>query len=143
MVLLLACLENNVHGSPGEADSQLWVGDSSGVYLMTSMYALLSQQASTCRPVKLIWHLGMPSKAGFWMWLVCWGRILIVDNLMRRGVAMENRCNFCLSDCKMVRHLFFMVPGFLLPLVLRRIVVQASLGNAGVSKSVVGVIASA
>ena len=56
-------------------------------------------------PCKSVWAVKAPQRVSFFVWTVAWGRILIFDNLMRRGYAMAGWCCMCHCDGETVGHL--------------------------------------
>ena len=43
----------------------------------------------------LIWNPLVPTKVGFFVWEVWWGKILTMDQLKKRGFSLASRCPFC------------------------------------------------
>ncbi|CAN1129998.1 hypothetical protein LINPERHAP2_LOCUS5572 [Linum perenne] len=50
--------------------------------------------------------LHVPTKVGGFVWQVALGRISTIDNLIRRGFMIPNRCVLCGSDAESIVHLF-------------------------------------
>lgn len=53
-----------------------------------------------------IWSLRAPLRVLIFTWLMLRNRILTVDNLVRRGWNMPNRCSMCKRKEETVKHLF-------------------------------------
>lgn len=100
---LTDCLDKAMLGSAEEEDVRLWTLDSKGSYMVESYYSSKAPHDHGPFPSNIIWDSALPSKAGFLLWLVYWGRTLTMDNLMKH---MANRCNMCLVDVESVCHLF-------------------------------------
>ncbi|CAN1746866.1 hypothetical protein LINPERHAP1_LOCUS2898 [Linum perenne] len=54
----------------------------------------------------MVWAKHVPTKVGRFMWQVALGRISTIDNLIRRGFMIPNRCVLCGSDAESIIHLF-------------------------------------
>ena len=46
-------------------------------------------------PSKLIWNARAAQKVGIFSWEATWRKIMILDNIQKRGWAMTNRCFLC------------------------------------------------
>ena len=46
-------------------------------------------------PWKGIWSVKVPKRVLFFMWIAALGRILTLDNLMRKGLPLVNWCCMC------------------------------------------------
>lgn len=110
MTLLMDCSVNSEGKDIVEVDSRLCLGTPDGIFSVSSSYSLMSMPENSFRLVELIWNPRLPSKAGFLLWLVYWGKLLTIDNLMCRGLQMVNRCFLCLSCCEMMNNLFLHCP---------------------------------
>ena len=56
-------------------------------------------------PYRLIWNSVVPPKFGVFTWEAAWGKVLTMDNLKRRGMAVANRCFLCEEDEETINHL--------------------------------------
>ena len=58
----------------------------------------------------LVWakacYLGLTPKINIFFWVMLQNRILTVDNLIKRGQKIPNRCILCKNHCESVDHLF-------------------------------------
>ncbi|XP_028077120.1 uncharacterized protein LOC114279114 [Camellia sinensis] len=52
-----------------------------------------------------VWVSSVPSKVAFFVWTAVSGRILTIDNLVRRNHILVNWCCMCCADVKIVGHL--------------------------------------
>ncbi|CAN1305881.1 hypothetical protein LINPERPRIM_LOCUS26640 [Linum perenne] len=57
-------------------------------------------------PADVIWRTHVPTKVCGFIWQVTHEKILTVDNLMRRGFQLPNRCILCSVEAESIRHLF-------------------------------------
>ena len=75
-----------------------------GVFSIRSLCKIL-QLRSTCG--HLVWRTcGLP-KVYFFTWEAVWGKILALDQLKTRGVALANHCYLCHEHEEIVDHLLF------------------------------------
>ncbi|CAN1221806.1 Putative ribonuclease H protein At1g65750 [Linum grandiflorum] len=58
-------------------------------------------------PHDVVWHPLVPLKVACFMWQVWHGKILTIDNLMRRGFFLPNHCVLCEKACETIFHLFW------------------------------------
>ena len=65
---------------------------------MRTVYSLLF-------PAKEIWGSYAPLRTPFFAWEEVWGKILIVDMLMKRGWSMVNRCSLCKDNEESADHI--------------------------------------
>ena len=56
-------------------------------------------------PHRSIWNSAVPPKFGIFTWEATWGKVLMLDNLKRRGMAFANRCFLCEEDEETINHL--------------------------------------
>ena len=61
-------------------------------------------------PVKMIWNPLVPTKVGFFVWEVWWGKILTMDQLKKRGFSLASKCPFCGQAKEVLEHLFIHCP---------------------------------
>lgn len=93
-------------GAPEDEDSRVWEANLSGIFSVKSCCRLLMSNEGRINLIQTVWKLGMCSKVSFLLWLVYWGRVLAVDNLMKWGFSLENRCCMCCSELETNSHLF-------------------------------------
>ena len=55
-------------------------------------------------PWKGIWSVKVPKRVLFFIWIAALGRILTLDNLMRKGLPLVNWCCMCRSNGESVYH---------------------------------------
>ncbi|GMP86824.1 hypothetical protein CsSME_00039460 [Camellia sinensis var. sinensis] len=92
-------------------DSLVWdCSRSKGVFSVFSFYGMLEGRSGVVFPWKSIWATGSPSKVAFFVWTAALGKILTIDNLIRREHVLANWCCTCCRDGKMVDHLLLHCP---------------------------------
>ena len=69
------------------------------------MYKGLDPSPTIDFPYRLVWNPVVPSKIGFFAWEVSWGKVLMLDQLKRRGMTFANRCFMCEEDEETIDHL--------------------------------------
>ena len=52
-----------------------------------------------------IWRAYVPPKVAFFAWEASWGKILILEQLQRRGYSLANRCFLCHYEVDTVDYL--------------------------------------
>ncbi|XP_028061851.1 uncharacterized protein LOC114265286 [Camellia sinensis] len=95
------------------ADNDALVWDcprAKGIFTVSSFYGALVEDkcvvdGTFIYPWKSVWVSGMPSKVAFFVWTVSLGRILTIDNLIRRGHILVNWCCLCGQAAESVDHL--------------------------------------
>ena len=86
-------------------DEIRWLGFRSGVFSVSSFYQLLARERFVEGPWRVVWLTGITPKVSFFVWTAALNRILTIDNLMRRGWVMVNRCCMCGLAEETVDHL--------------------------------------
>ena len=81
--------------SPLSDDRLRWNGVKNGMFSVKSSYDLLEGGRQQLVPVKMIRNPLVPTKVGFFVWEVWWGKILTMDQLKKRGFSLASRCPFC------------------------------------------------
>lgn len=75
--------------------------------LLTSQRSIAGQFFLNNFPADRIWRVvAVPPKVGFFMWTLVRGRVLTVENLIKRGLHIVNRCVLCQAMDESVEHLF-------------------------------------
>ena len=82
----------------GQADNDALVWDcprAKGIFTVSSFYGALVEDkcvvdGSFVYPWKSVWVSGTPSKVSFFVWTASLGRILTIDNLIRRHHILVN-----------------------------------------------------
>ena len=94
------------HMPRGEGDDTLtWKLTKKGVFNVRSYYKLLSGPYNEVFPWECIWRAKVPKQVSFFLWIVARGGILTIDNLVKRGQYLVNRCCLCFCDEETVDHL--------------------------------------
>ena len=90
----------------GEGDDQLvWRLTKSGVFDGHSFYKPLSSPNTDIFPWECIWHTKVPKQVCFFLWIATNDGILTIDNLIKKGQSMANRCCLCCCDGESMDHL--------------------------------------
>ena len=66
-------------------DALIWKNYGKGKFNVKSYYISLRDENNLSFPAKEVWGSGNPLKTRFFAWEAMWGKILIVDMLMKRG----------------------------------------------------------
>ena len=74
-------------------------------YSIKLMYKGLDPSPAIEFPYCSIWNPVVPQKIGFFAWEATWGKVLMLDQLKRRGRAFANRCFMCEEDEETIDHL--------------------------------------
>ena len=105
--------------NPLEEDKSAWKLTKDGCFLIKSSFDFLEGERETdLFPKRLFWNKWVPSKMGFFAWEAWWGRVLIMDQLKRRGFSLANRCPLYRKDEENIEHLLLHCPHGLGNLVL-------------------------
>ncbi|CAN1220450.1 Putative ribonuclease H protein At1g65750 [Linum perenne] len=89
--------------------SLTWPLERSGAFTVRSLARELILQkfpGVNYFPSKVIWMRHIPTKVAGFVWQVVHGRISTIDNLIRRGMMIPNRCVMCGADAESIFHLF-------------------------------------
>jgi hypothetical protein len=90
----------------GDEDELIWQFYSSGVYSSQSMYDVLNYRGATPIFTSAMWHLRVPPRVHFFLWLVSKNRLLTRDNLEKRRNMEDLSCLFC-AEKESTHHLLF------------------------------------
>ena len=71
-------------------DGFRWKLTGNGVFDIRSLYSVLRGSPLVTFPWKAIWGVHVLRRVSFFAWSATWGRILIADNLMRRGYHQQD-----------------------------------------------------
>ena len=85
-------------------DNLTWKLTKTEVFDVCSYYKLLSGPLTDVFPWECIWCAKVPKKVPFF-WKTTRDRILTIDNLVKRGQFLVNRCCLCCCDGESVNHL--------------------------------------
>ena len=86
-------------------DVMRWEGSNGGQFSVSSFYHLLCGQRAAVGSWRAIWFPGLPPKVSFFVWIACLNRILTIDNFIRRGWVLVNRCCMCCAEVETIDHL--------------------------------------
>ena len=77
--------------NPLEEDKSAWKLTKDGCFSVKSSFNFLeAEREIDLFPKRLFWNKWVPSKMGFFAWEAWWGRVLIMDQLKRRGFSLAN-----------------------------------------------------
>lgn len=97
-------------GLTGEPDDVLWKKDKSGSFTVRSAYFTLKNAPLIGSHTHRIWKLNVPPRMKIFGWLMLLNRVLTIDNLIKRGWQIPNRCVMCKQACESVSPLFSSCP---------------------------------
>lgn len=108
MLQLLATFKLN-----NNDDKLLWTSNKKSTFTVNSFYNYLQGQSNLDGmefPSRMIWNTSAPPRISFFGWEAAKERILTIDNLMRRGIILTNRCFLCQKDAESTNHLLLWCP---------------------------------
>ena len=91
--------------SEGMEDFVQWRGTKHGVFLVKAMYKTLEQKSSPSLPWKSIWRSGVQPKLCFFTWEATWRKILTLDQVQKRGLALATGCFLCQESEETVNYI--------------------------------------
>ena len=86
-------------------DFLVWKIERRGKFSVKSYYRSLKVENNPFFPAKEVWGSHAPFRTCFFAWEAVWGKIFIVDMLMRRGWSMVNRCILCKENEESADHI--------------------------------------
>ena len=86
-------------------DHLVWRLATFGVFDVRPFYKLLSSPYTDEFPWEGIWCAKVPKRMSFFLWITTNDGILTIDNLVKRGQLLVNRCCLCYRDGESVDHL--------------------------------------
>ncbi|XP_028078613.1 uncharacterized protein LOC114280444 [Camellia sinensis] len=105
LVELLAFLYGLRVGEDGQVSLVWECPGAKGTFSVSSYYRVLAHVEEVALPWKCVWVPGTPSKVAFFVWTAMLGRVLTLDNLIRRGHILVNWCCLCCGAAESVDHL--------------------------------------
>jgi zinc-binding in reverse transcriptase len=78
-------------------DSAVWLWDPTGLYIVNSLYNFLCYGGVTVSLSKSVWVLKIPLKNKLFLWMVLNNKILIRDNLRKKGGLAMGLVSFVIS----------------------------------------------
>jgi hypothetical protein len=94
------------HNLDGGIDKIWRVPDRKGKYAVKSFYNVLISRDCSPFPRKSIWRTKAPPRVAFFVWSAVLGKILTLDNLMKKNMVLVNRYGMCKNDEESIDHLF-------------------------------------
>jgi hypothetical protein len=89
-----------------ESDALVWGYNSSGIYSLQSLYAIINYRGVNPVFVPAVWKINVPPKIQMFLWLLSHNKLATVDNLNKKGMEKHDLCVFC-CEKESVKHLFF------------------------------------
>lgn len=60
-----------------------------GTFSVMPLYTFIEPKRSVSFPKAVVWNAWVPPKACFFTWEASWGKVLILDQLQRRGFSLS------------------------------------------------------
>lgn len=93
-----------------QEDRLIWDKTVNGSFSIKSAYNQLFSNDPNPSNWGLVWNNNLLPKINFFWWTVQHGKILITDNLKKRGFVLPNRCYLCKNNEESIKHLFLECP---------------------------------
>ena len=74
-------------------------------FKVSEYYLSLSSTPNTLFPWKLVWRSKIPPRVAFFSWIAALGKILTLENLWYKGVAVVDWCYMCKKSGELVNYL--------------------------------------
>jgi hypothetical protein len=91
-------------------DKMCWKPARSKGFQVKSFYTQPTSSGLGFFPWKSIWKAKVPPRVAFFVWTAALWKILIADNLCRRGIIVVSWCYMCKTDGESVNHLLLHCP---------------------------------
>uniref|UniRef100_A0A2N9HAI3 Reverse transcriptase zinc-binding domain-containing protein n=1 Tax=Fagus sylvatica TaxID=28930 RepID=A0A2N9HAI3_FAGSY len=91
-------------------DKMCWKPARSKGFQVKSFYTQPTSSGLGFFPWKSIWKAKVPPRVAFFVWTAALWKILIADNLCRRGIIVVSWCYMCKTDGEFVNHLLLHCP---------------------------------
>jgi hypothetical protein len=89
-----------------EEDAIIWQFESSGKYLVHSLYGVVNNRGVKQVFTPVVWKIIVPPRLHIFLWLLTNNKTLTRDNLAKRRHVEDLTCLFC-SEYEFVHHIFF------------------------------------
>ena len=76
-------------------------------FKVSEFYVSLSSTFVTSFPWKFVWRSKIPPRVAFFSWTIALGKILTLENLWYKGVAVIDWCYMCKKSGELVTHSVF------------------------------------
>jgi hypothetical protein len=86
-------------------DKMCWIPSLDEGFQVKSYYQVLNASRIGDFPWKIIWKSKVPPRVAFFSWIAALGKILTVDNLRKRHIALVSWCCMCKAGGESVDHL--------------------------------------
>ena len=88
-----------------EEDELIWKFNPNGLFSMSSMYVNdFGEHPQPCWAKA--WFKGMTPKVNIFFWILLQDFFYTLNNLLKRGFNIVNRCYLCKNDVESVNHIF-------------------------------------
>jgi hypothetical protein len=88
-----------------EDDAMIWQFNSSGMYSVQSLYAVVNNRGVRQVFTPVMWKIRVPSRIHIFLWLLANNKTLTRENLAKRRAVDDGTCLFC-NEQESVKHLF-------------------------------------
>lgn len=106
LTLVIQKLQQQPIPLTNNSDEARWKWTPSAQFSVSSYYQAFIHAPTIKSEVYKIWKIKAPPRMQVFSWLMMLNKILTIDNLMKRGWAMVNRCTMCKKKSETVIHLF-------------------------------------
>lgn len=87
-------------------DEPRWKWAKDGKYTVKTFYVMYEEGPHVISSISKFWKIKAPMRVMVFGWLMLHNKILTVDNLVKRGWELVNRCCLCREQAETVKHLF-------------------------------------
>ncbi|XP_078170733.1 uncharacterized protein LOC144564966 [Carex rostrata] len=87
-------------------DDVTWRWASNGSFTVRSAYKAIKNGPRVATNTHIPWSIKAPPRFKVFAWIMTLNRILTIDNLIKKGMHIVNRCVMCKNALETVKHLF-------------------------------------
>ena len=87
-------------------DEFIWKATLDGEFLVKSAYKIMFDKSLEPNDWGNVWFNHLILKINIFWWTTIHGKIITIDNLMKRGFQIPNRCYMCKREEESINHLF-------------------------------------
>lgn len=91
-------------------DIWLWTLYKNGNFSLKSCVDIFGDTGMYDEIWKYMWRLKVPSKVKFFLWFIIRDRLLITDNLIKKGMCLPNICLLCYQEEETANHILLHCP---------------------------------
>ena len=96
--------------TPSLQNDMVWLGTKNEDFSIQSFYFPLASRRAEPFPHSIVQNSQVPVRTSFFAWKATWAKILIKDQLRRRGWRMSNRCYMCKAREEAEDHILLHCP---------------------------------